>query len=154
MKWEFAERKIQMIKIYVDGACKGNPGKCGAAVVMEFQGEIKSYQFHAPHGTNNISELEAIYRGLWLASKLSENVLLVSDSDYAVGVIDKNWKVKANVEMIREIKALRYQLGLKVQIISIKGHGTDEMNILADKLASEAAIKQLGRSFKLLEGEI
>jgi ribonuclease HI len=143
-----------MIKIYVDGACKGNPGKCGAAVVTKLGGEIKSYQFHGEHGTNNIAELEAIYRGLWLASKLPDNVLLVSDSDYAVGVIDKNWKAKANVEMIRDIKALRYQLGLKVQIISIKGHGQDEMNILADKLASEAAIKQLGRTFKLLEGEV
>lgn len=148
-----SKKEIKMIKIYVDGACKGNPGPCGAAVVAVVGDRTLQYQFCAPMGTNNVAELEAVYRALWLVKKLPEECMIISDSAYAVGMADQGWKAKENLKMVKKVRELRYEVGLKAQFLKIKGHGSNVMNTLADKLASDAALMQIGRSFKLLEEE-
>ena len=56
-------------------------------------------------GTNNIAELTAIERGIDLADGGEPRRLRVyTDSSYAIGVLDKGWKAKANQELIARLK--------------------------------------------------
>ena len=76
-------------KYWVDGACSGNPGPGGYAVVSLEENElIYSYVENFQHTTNNRMELMAILHVMKLAAEDKENDYLVySDSAYAINSI-------------------------------------------------------------------
>ena len=55
-----------MVNIFTDGACKGNPGKGGYGIVMEWVGKPYSKEFSQgfQKTTNNRMELLAVIVGL------------------------------------------------------------------------------------------
>src|SRR6185503_18224067 len=81
--------------VYTDGACTGNPGPMGLGVVILDGRERKEVSEFLGHGTNNIAELTAIVRALELCPR-GRTVVLHSDSAYALGLLGKSWKAKAN----------------------------------------------------------
>ena len=87
--------------------------------------------------TNNIAEMEAIRAGLQSVKNRKLPVIVFTDSNYALGVLVKGWKVKENPSLIRHIKALiaKFQ---KLRIVKIKGHAGHPENERADQLAVEA----------------
>ncbi len=52
------------VKIYTDGACRGNPGPGGWGVLMRYNGVEKTLSGSEEHTTNNQMELMAAIRGL------------------------------------------------------------------------------------------
>lgn len=79
-----------IIQIYTDGACKGNPGPGGYGVVL-ISGDLKkelSGGFRQT--TNNRMELLAAIEGLRSLKKPS-SVVLTSDSKYVVNAMVKGW---------------------------------------------------------------
>lgn len=120
---------------YTDGACSGNPGPAGLGlVVLSTEQRIERYEYLG-RATNNVAELTAILRAL---DEIDPKVkaTIHTDSKYAIGVLQKGWKAKANRELI---ETLRAELAPRsVRLVYVKGHAGIELNERADELARQA----------------
>ena len=139
------------ISIYCDGACSGNPGKAGSGLALYKNNEKPILYFgnYVAKGTNNIAELNALYKALQLANeiKTSEKVMILSDSKYSIDCIStwaygwkkNNWTKKSgeikNLELIKNAHNLYEQIKNKIIIKHVKGHAGIEGNELADRMA-------------------
>ena len=84
------------VKIYTDGACKGNPGPGGWGAILQYGKSEKEINGYQPRTTNNIMELTAVIEALKLLSRPCE-VIITTDSNYVKDGITKwihNWKLK------------------------------------------------------------
>ena len=138
----------ELIYIYTDGACRGNPGKGGWGALLKcgnYQKEIKGY---TELTTNNIMELTAVIESLKLLKKPS-NIVIVTDSTYVKNGITQwifNWKNKGsktpnkkpvkNKELWQELDQESQKHEIKWEWI--KGHSGHFGNEKADQLANEA----------------
>jgi ribonuclease HI len=133
------------IVIYTDGACTGNPGPMGIGVVMLRDGERKELSEYLGHGTHNIAELTAIGRALELvpAADRGRDVLVHSDSSYAIGLLASGWKAKANQELVAQ---LRKQVALfpRIRFVKVAGHAGVPENERCDQLATGAIKERSG----------
>lgn len=140
-----------------DGACLGNPGPGGWAVVIhELDGEtIVSRSAIAGRAksntTNNRSELKAAVEALKVAKALSYPAMtIVSDSQYVTKGASEylpGWKAKGWRKSDRK-PVLNQDLwealdeaaqGLEVNWQWTRGHSGQPMNEMADKIANDAA---------------
>ena len=142
------------LKIYTDGACSGNPGPGGWAVVMLFGNAKKELSGFEPDTTNNRMELLAAVRGLEAVKKPCETELY-SDSSYLVNAINNgwlenwqrnNWRTSAksdvkNRDLWEQIAALNAKF--RPRYIKVKGHSDNEFNNRCDELAVMAYKKYL-----------
>ncbi|MBC2705954.1 ribonuclease HI [Desulfobacula sp.] len=138
---DFSQAKS--IVLYTDGACAGNPGPAGSGVVI-MQGEKVIHEFSKSLGkaTNNIAELTAIKIGLeYMSSRHDTQITVYTDSTYAIGILTKNWKAKANLDLVSSIKNLMKPFK-KISIKHVKGHNGDFGNERADKLAVKGVRSQ------------
>lgn len=119
---------------YTDGACSGNPGPAGLGVVVLAEPRIERFEYLG-EATNNVAELTAILRALEEIDA-SAPAAIYTDSRYAIGVLTKGWKAKANKELIASIKAALE--GRTVRFEYVPGHAGIELNERADELAREA----------------
>jgi ribonuclease HI len=123
------------IVAYTDGACSGNPGPSGVGVVLIDGKERRELSEYLGTGTNNIAELTAIELAV-RASPPDRPIRVHTDSTYAIGVLTKGWKAKANQELIARLRDLLK--GRKVQIVYVPGHAGVLLNERADVLAVQA----------------
>lgn len=131
-----AAAKVPTI-VYTDGACTGNPGPAGLGVVVVAAGKREELSEYLGHGTNNIAELTAVLRGLELSAGCEKPVALHTDSQYAIGVLTKGWKAKANVELVAKIReALKSRPDIIMRYVP--GHSGIPENERADELGREA----------------
>jgi len=128
------------IIIYTDGACSGNPGPCGIGVVLLSGRHRKEVSEYLGIGTNNVAELTAMLRALQLVKDRSRSVRLHSDSAYAIGVVSKGWKAKANQELVADLRALSAHFP-RLQFVKVAGHAGVPENERADELAREAVAR-------------
>jgi ribonuclease HI len=124
-----------LIHVWTDGACQGNPGPCGVGVVVIDGAARKEHGEYLGHGTNNIAELTAVLRGLDLVSDTGRSVRVYSDSSYSIGVLSLGWKPKVNQELIAEIKQ-RLAAFRDVKFVKVKGHSGIPENERCDQLAT------------------
>jgi ribonuclease HI len=95
-------------------------------------------------GTNNLAELTAIGRGLELAAEhtpdLDRRVCVYTDSSYAIGVLSRGWRAKANQELVA---ALRAHVGRfrDLSFVKVSGHSGIPDNERCDVLATTAATR-------------
>ena len=142
-----------MIKIYTDGACKGNPGVGGwGAIIM--QGEKNIELFGGENETtNNRMELMAVIMAL---KEISSNLELTiyTDSTYVQKGISewiKNWKVnnwRSSSKKPVKNKDLWIELdeavgSRKINWEWVKGHAGNEGNEKADELANQGVISMM-----------
>ena len=123
---------------YTDGACSGNPGPAGlGVVVISPDGKVhEGYEFLGT-GTNNIAELTAVLRAVEGAPTHAKGILIHTDSQYAIGVLSKGWKAKANQELVAKIRdTLKKRPGVRLSYVP--GHSGVPLNERADELAREA----------------
>jgi ribonuclease HI len=85
-------------------------------------------------GTNNIAELTAIKVGLEAVKNRSLPVRVYTDSQYSIGVLSGNYKVKANRELILSIRELMKGFPA-LTLHKVRGHAGDPLNERADELA-------------------
>ena len=138
------------VKIYTDGACKGNPGRGGYGAILTFvdaQGNYHEKELTAGYEktTNNRMELMAAIVSLE-ALKYPSEVILYSDSKYLTDAfnehwvdnwVSKGWKKVKNVDLWQRL--LEAQKEHKVEYIWVKGHAGHEYNERCDKLAVKSA---------------
>ncbi len=145
-----------MITIYTDGSCSKNGSKDaegGFGVVVCKDGKIiDAYYEHAVGTTNNRMEIEAILWALRKYGAKEENFfvpIVYSDSQYCVrsftewlpGWKRNGWtrakgKALENKDLIQEYDRLVNEEGLRIDLRHIKGHAGNEMNNIADALAT------------------
>lgn len=134
-----------MHQLWTDGACKGNPGPMGIGMLLLNEKEVivRQWSRHLGQGTNNIAELMAILEGAkFCVNQKLDKVTLYTDSQYSIGVLSLNWKAKANVELIKEIK--NTLAGIKeLTFIHVRGHQNVKYNDYVDRLASTAAASKI-----------
>ncbi len=80
----------EIIRIFTDGACKGNPGPGGYGVILISKGRKKELSGGFRKTTNNRMELLACIEGLH-SLKRPCTVVLTSDSKYVVNAMVKGW---------------------------------------------------------------
>jgi ribonuclease HI/uncharacterized phage-like protein YoqJ len=136
-------------RVWTDGACRGNPGPGGWAWVDD-DGRWESGA--EARTTNQRMEITAAYRAV-LAH--DEPLTVVSDSTYVVNCFRDRWwegwlardwrnsqrKPVANRDLWEPLIDL-YRSRDGVVFEWVKGHGDDEMNDVADRLAVAAADEQ------------
>jgi ribonuclease HI len=128
------------IVVYTDGACRGNPGEAGSGAVVELpDGRTIEASLALGVATNNIAELTAVALALDLLDKAGiapdAPAVVHTDSKYSEGVLCRGWKAKANVELIRGLKArLAARPGVRLQWLA--GHVGVAGNERADMLAN------------------
>ena len=129
-----------VLQVWTDGACSGNPGPAGAGALIRERGtvvhEISQY---LGEGTNNVAELMAILLGLQFVSDRTRAIDVMTDSSYCVGLLTKNWKAKANQELIAELRSEVAKF-TDLRFVKVPGHAGVPDNERADELAREAIL--------------
>lgn len=130
------------IVAYTDGACIGNPGPSGLGFAIAFpDGRRVAKGEPLGEGTNNIGELEAILRVLEVVGQTDGPLVIHTDSEYAIGVLTRGWKAKANQQLIERTRSTMARFpGLELR--KVKGHAGVPDNELVDDLARTAAETQ------------
>jgi len=141
------ERNEDIVEIFSDGACRGNPGKGGWGALLRYNKHEKKLHGGEKETTNNRMELTATIKALEALKKPSK-VILTTDSKYVItGITEwiygwqKNgWKnsekkeVK-NKDLWQALLALTKQHDIEWRWI--KGHTGHKENELADELANK-----------------
>ncbi len=84
----------EVVEIYTDGACRGNPGPGGWGALLRYRGREKTLSGAEADTTNNRMELMAAIRALETLKRPCK-VTLFTDSEYVrKGITEwlKNWK--------------------------------------------------------------
>lgn len=138
-----------MIEVYIDGSSKGNPGPGGAGIVIQDTTTKEIISIHGiPLGyvTNNQAEFLGLKHSLMelkTQRPSHEPVNILTDSQLVVGIFSQNWKARANLELVMEIRDLLKEFP-QLTFAYVRGHNGNHGNELADSLAQEAAESQKG----------
>ena len=99
------------LKIYSDGACRGNSGPSALAfVILDHEGKlIKEYSEYVGIGTNNQAEYRALILALKSAVDFGNEAVCYSDSMLVVKQMNGEWRVKHRnmIPLWREAVALK-----------------------------------------------
>ena len=130
------------IVCFTDGSCRGNPGPAGVGVFMTMpDGQEHRRSRYLGKATNNVAELTAIEEVLNMVQRLNipdeQKIEVLTDSKYVYGLLQLNWKAKANASLIQSIKARLRSRG-NVRLHWVAGHAGIEENEQADQLANKA----------------
>lgn len=141
-----AAQHAARVRIYTDGACKGNPGPGGWGALMQFDGREKELYGSAPDTTNNRMELTAVIRALEALKRTCE-IDLYTDSQYVQKGISEwlaSWKRRGwktadkkpvkNVDLWLELDRLAAVHAIRWHWV--KGHAGHVENERADALAN------------------
>lgn len=146
-----------IVTIYADGGCRGNPGPGGWGVLLQLDDKEKELCGGEPDTTNNRMELTAVIRALE-ALKRPSTVAVHTDSQYVqkgISVWIHNWKRNGwrtadkkpvkNAELWQQLDTLAQQHEIKW--LWVKGHAGHPGNERADRLANRGIDELLaGRS--------
>ena len=147
-------------KAYTDGACSGNPGAGGWAVMLELWPVCVIEHGGEDETTNNRMELLAVIKAL--EAFLSNRALrdghagleVKSDSAYVVNAVNQEWVSKwklknwtkndgsavANADLWRRLSKLRAKFteqGVLLRFVKVKGHSGELGNEAVDWFAHE-----------------
>ncbi len=136
----------EVVEIYTDGACRGNPGPGGWGVLLRFKGKERQLWGGERETTNNRMELMAAIQGLETLTRPCR-VRLTTDSQYVMkGITEwmpnwkrRNWKTAGktpvkNVDLWQRLDTAVN--GHQVDWQWVRGHTGHPENELADQLAN------------------
>jgi len=138
---------LSTIKIFTDGAARGNPGPGGYGVILMFGSHRKELSKGFRLTTNNRMELLAVITALEALTKAEHPIHIYSDSQYVVKAISEGWLNnwirtdfkggKKNSDLWKKYYAVSRRF--KITMFWVKGHATNPYNNRCDELATTAA---------------
>jgi len=137
----------EIVTIYTDGACRGNPGPGGWGVSLRYKDREKELFGGEVETTNNRMELTAAIQALE-ALKRPCDIKLHTDSKYVLqGITEwlanwkkRGWKTANNKPVKNEDLWRRLDQAIqrhRIEWIWVKGHAGDHGNERADSLANK-----------------
>lgn len=141
-----------IVTIYTDGACSGNPGPGGWGAILSCQGKSKEISGGEPLTTNQRMEITAVYEALKQLKRPCQ-VVVYSDSAYVINCFQQKWYVswrkngwknsKGEPVQNRDLwEALLAEVDKhQVRFEKVKGHAGVELNERCDELARRAIPK-------------
>lgn len=141
---------FQTITLYVDGACRGNPGLGGWGAYIITEHEEQKLCGGEPVSTNNRMELTAAIEGI-AHCPMDAKLVVWTDSIYVKrGITEwiegwkkKNWKDVKNPDLWKKLDATCKDR--EIEWNWIKGHSGDPGNEMADQLANQGADQTLAK---------
>ena len=135
------------IKIYTDGASRGNPGPGGYGAILLFGRHRKELSKGYRLTTNNRMEIMGVIAALQAIKKNELPVTVYSDSQYVVNAVEKGWLknwIKTDFKGGKKNKDLwklyhEVSKSFKIKFIWVKGHAANVHNNRCDILATEVA---------------
>lgn len=139
-----------ILKIYTDGSCLGNPWPWGRAAILMYWDNSKTLEGADPDTTNNRMELMAVIQALKALKKKDLPVHIYTDSNYICDGITKyitkwqnNNRKTANKDDVKNQDLWKELLTLtqehKPSWNWVKAHDQDMLNNLVDQLARKQA---------------
>lgn len=148
--------EADVVEIYTDGACRGNPGPGGWGALLRYRGRERHLKGATAATTNNRMELTAAIEALRALTRPSR-VALHTDSQYVKNGITqwlsswkkRGWKTAArapvkNVDLWQQLDEIC--ASHEVQWFWVRGHAGHIDNEMADSLANAAIDAMLGAS--------
>ena len=143
--------KTQIVEIFTDGACSGNPGPGGWGAILRMGENVKELSGGEKDTTNNRMELMAAIYALEALKRPCE-VHLTTDSQYVKNGITawifnwkkKDWKKSDNKPVVNVDLWQRLDEAAKTHKITwhwVKGHSGHIENERCDELAREAIME-------------
>lgn len=137
-----------LVEIFCDGACSGNPGPGGYGAIMRYKGQNREISGAEPATTNNRMELTAAIMALRQLTRPCQ-VVLTTDSQYLVkgmtewieGWQRKGWKNSKKEPVVnKDLWEMLLELAKKHTINWkwVRGHDGHAENERCDTLAREA----------------
>jgi ribonuclease HI len=141
----------EIVEIFSDGACLGNPGPGGYGVILRYGDSEREISGYSPETTNNRMELRAVIAGLE-ALKRPSQVRVVTDSNYVFKGITtwihtwqrKNWLSSSKRPVLNRDLWERLLRASKPHTIDwqwIRGHAGHPENERCDRLARRAIVE-------------
>ena len=130
------------VEIYTDGSSTNKQGVNSDAGAAFYIPSLDLLRAKHIRGTNSIAEIIAIDYALWYCiEKLSiKNVIILSDSEYAIGVLSGQKKARLYEELIGVVKSKIDKMD-SVKFKHVDGHSGIKYNEMVDKAAKAAAKK-------------
>lgn len=127
--------------IYTDGAYSmlKNEGAF-AYVILDSNGiVIKKRAYKCINETNNRMELKAIIAALYNLPNKDEkvNVLVVSDSQYALCTLCGTWRRKLNQDLFDVYERIMKEREIEIEWKWVKGHNGDFYNEMCDEMCNQ-----------------
>ncbi|MEQ9449441.1 MAG: ribonuclease HI [Rhodospirillaceae bacterium] len=135
----------EVVELFTDGACLGNPGPGGWAVLLRYGDAEREVSGGEPETTNNRMELMAVIEGLRCLTRPSR-VSVTTDSQYVQkGITEwiKGWKARGwktsnkkpvkNADLWQALDEAR--TGHEVTWHWVRGHAGHEENERVDAMA-------------------
>ena len=139
-----------IVELYTDGACKGNPGRGGWGVYAKINNEEKEFFGGHERTTNNRMELTAVIKAIKFF-KNSKFLRIYTDSKYVQNGINdwiENWKLNgwrtsskkpvANQDLWMELDQIKNSKIIEWRWV--KGHSGNPGNEKADFLANKGVV--------------
>ena len=145
---------MKHVDVYIDGACRGNPGRGGWGAILVYQGHERELSGGENLTTNNRMELMAAISALEALKEPCE-VTLYSDSKYMIDSITKgwvySWKAKGwkkadkspalNPDLWEKLLVLLDKH--EVSFVWVRGHNGHAYNERCDTLATTFAERMI-----------
>lgn len=138
----------QLVEIFSDGACSGNPGPGGYGAILKYGRTQKEISGSVRQTTNNRMEMTAVIEALRQIKRPSK-IRITTDSTYLIkgmtewlpGWIKRNWINSQKKPVLnRDLWERLVELcrGHEIEWRWIKGHAGHEENERCDELARTA----------------
>jgi len=138
---------MEIVELFTDGACRGNPGKGGWGVLMRYGSAEKKIYGGEALTTNNRMELTAVIKGLEALTQpckvkitTDSKYVLTGSTEWIVNWKKRNWRTAnkkpvLNVELWKCLDELLQNHEIEWEWV--KGHSGHLENEIADQLANQ-----------------
>ena len=129
------------ILIWTDGSCLVNPGGPGgwAALIRDTErpGTQQVGSGRLKMTTNQRAELVAIKEALAWLKNTDLEIVIFTDSKYAMHILRGEWEAQLNLDLVNRILPLLHRNRVRFQFV--RGHLSDKNNNTVDQMARNAA---------------